>query len=464
MLSVETLNGLDKPEAEEFLLTTYLERVPSGRYRAKKLVSLIQNLSALSSKNSLPQLLGKLAKRAGEEAGSTHDAMVFRQLQALLKQNSSEGESQIWLERVERENRVRRAQLESSLLKAKGEGGKEGPRLALKDLGVFFVETGDGANATRVLFQGKDYCASNASHLEMALLVMESSLEFQNYPYASTFAQKAEQLCAKGDGDKIRLVLGLCELERKRYKSCGKMLLQLAGASGALLLPMVSSEDICTVAVMCALATFTRAEMQLHVLDNLPFKPILDCVPVLKDLVLDFTGSHYAKLTKTLERAALVLRIDPLLAPHAEFLCRQAFVQAVQQFVSPYANVKLEKMASKFDLPQPKVERELATLVGLGQIGNFRIDSQNQLLVRRGEDEAQMALKNAIAASEASHRETRAMLFRASLLEQQVVYHPIGFTSLGGGGGGGGGSATRQKTAVESSAFGDVAYSDDDDD
>ncbi|KAH9256466.1 hypothetical protein BASA81_005380 [Batrachochytrium salamandrivorans] len=457
MLSVETLSGLDKPEAEEFLLTTYLERLPPGRYRAKKLVSLIQNLSTIS-KNSPSLLLSKLAKRAGEEVGSTHDAMVFRQLQASLKQNPNEGESQIWLERVERENRVRRAQLESSLIKAKSEGGKEGPRLALKDLGMFFVETGDGANATRVLFQGKDYCTSNASHLEMALLVMESSLEFQNYTYASTFAQKAEQLCAKGDGDKIRLVLGLCELERKRYKNCGKLLLQLVNGT----LPMITLEDICTVAVMCAMATFTRTEIQLQVLDNQQFKPILERVPVLKDLVLDFTGSNYAKLTKTLEQAAWVLRIDPLLAPHAEFLCRQVFVQAVQQFVSPYANVKLEKMANKFDLSQNKMEHELATLVGQGQIGHFRIDAQNQLLVRRSEDDAQMALKSAIMASEASCRETRSMLFRASLLEQQVVYNPIGFVSHSGGGGGER-STTRQKTSVESSMFGDVAYSSDED-
>lgn len=287
---------------------------------------------------------------------------------------------------------------------------------------------------------GKEFCTTNATHLEMALAVMEASLEYQNYAYASTFAVKAEQLCSKSEVQKIKLVLALCDLERKKYRSCAKTLLQLQieqPSNQTLLLPMVSFEDVAMVAILCALATFTRQEVKEQLIESQRFKPLLELVPILKDMVMDFCSGKYGNLVHVLRSAEPVLRLDPLLAQHGDFLLRQIFIQCVLQFVSPYSNVKLEAMARSFAMPVAEIQSEVALLISHGQIGNFRIDAQNQLLVRKAEDDTQRMLKLALQCSETFTIETKSMLLRANLLENGIVYTSSntgsGIVSVGGG-------------------------------
>jgi hypothetical protein len=69
-----------------------------------------------------------------KEISVTHDSIAYRQWLDLQHLAPNAGEAAVWLEHVERENRVQRAQLETILLKAKSEGGKEFSRY------VFFVQ------------------------------------------------------------------------------------------------------------------------------------------------------------------------------------------------------------------------------------------------------------------------------------------------------------------------------------
>jgi hypothetical protein len=77
---------------------------------------------------------------------------------------------------------------------------------------------------------------------------------------------------------------------------------------------------------------------------------------ILQELLLDFHASRYAKMTPLLSKATLVLSLDPWLAPHASALLRDVFIRSTLQFVSPYAMVKLDKMAEAFGMPLASME------------------------------------------------------------------------------------------------------------
>ena len=417
MLAAETLAGVDTPESIEYLLHSYAEKYPPGRVRGKKLVLIAEKSSGV--------LRDQAARMAAAEIRQTMDSPLYRRLCEIYQ----EPESAVWLERIERENRVRRAQLDANLTKAKAEGSKEVIRLALKELGSFFHETGDGTLALRAFFQGKDHALTPAQQLEMSLFVMEASLDFGRYDYAIPFAAKAEQLlpiAAAGskpsnEALKIQVALGLCDLEKRKFKSAAKHFLSIN--PDIKFTSLITAEDIATYAVICALATFSRSELRDQVVNNSNFKSMLELAPLAKVLLWDFYNSKYGPAMKTLHQALPILSLDSFLCSHADTLVREIKTRAILQCVAPYSCVKLQKMAVAFDMTEKDVEAELVDLISNGQI-QARIDSQNRTLLARQDDNRDVAVASALEASKKFVREGKAALLRMNLLENTVVYDP----------------------------------------
>lgn len=61
----------------------------------------------------------------------------------------------------------------------------------------------------------------------------------------------------------------------------------------------VVPQDIAVYGGLCALATLTRAELRTKVVENPAFKQILDLSPSIRDIILDFFASRYARYVGT---------------------------------------------------------------------------------------------------------------------------------------------------------------------
>jgi len=167
-----------------------------------------------------------------------------------------------------------------------------------------------------------------------------------------------------------------------------------------------------------------QAGLLLHGQANIIFhKPMLELVPVLKELLTNFISSSYGPLIKTLGAALPLLSVDPFLHSHAETIVKDIKVQALLQCTLPYSSLKLEKIANAFDMDVAEIEVELAQLISSGRI-QARIDSQSRTLVARGDDKRDVGIRGALEASEHIVAESRAMLLRVNLLENFVVYTP----------------------------------------
>ena len=468
-----------------WVTSTWAGRYEAGRVRGSRLL-------VVSARAPAASLMRREAwRRAWEELSAARDTHAFKAcVGAATGEKAAEvaADAATWLERVERENRVTRQNLENAVLRAKAEAVKEPMRVALVDLGMFFLEAGDTTNALKTLVQVKDVCATQSQHLDAAVRVLEAALEAGNYGTAGMHAPRAEHLAtvmlssvqasaSSSSGaaaatttttttttttakttalaalNKIMCTQALVDLDRKKYRAAARA---FAGVvRDAPVVRVLSHEDVATYAVVCALATFSRSEIVSHVLDNAAFKPMMEAVPAVRALATAFVDSDYSTLVSGLSAAKSLLALDPHLGPHVDALVSDIRMQAVSQAVAPYSTVLLSELARVFATSETAMEAEVAHLIAKGVV-KARIDSQNKMVVARGEDQRDAAFARAVTVGEDYVRETKAAMFRASLLEHNAVFAvgSGGFAGAGRGGSGSGSGRGRQPQAGGGMGFG----------
>lgn len=156
-------------------------------------------------------------------------------------------------------------------------------------------------------------------------------------------------------------------------------------------------------------------------------------------MISDFYNSKYAPCIAGLERLRAPLKLDLHLWDHASPLLEQIRQRALVQYVQPFTAANLNLMAQAFNTTVAGVEKEVAQLIADGQIA-ARIDSQEKVLFARHADQRNGTFEKAQQAGEDFRRETRALLLRARLLQNDLVVR-----GKGGRGGGGGGHGSVDK-------------------
>lgn len=80
-------------------------------------------------------------------------------------------------------------------------------------------------------------------------------------------------------------------------------------------------DDIALYGGLCGLATFTRAELETNIIKNEDFRKFLELVPEVREMIMDFYNSEYARSLSYLERMKHDLALDLYLSPHVDALC-----------------------------------------------------------------------------------------------------------------------------------------------
>jgi len=400
----------------------YAQGYAAGQARAARLLFIAQK-----APHDSPLRLAAW-QQARKEAAATRDPSLYTRIMSI---NTVEGEDQAWVQRVERENRVTRGQLEAALNRAKSSSAKEISRLAVRELGQFFWECGDAANALKTLNTLKDFSSNPTHQLEGHMLLVEVALSTGNFGYIASYASKAEQMIAilknipanqpiaKAAALHVAVAWGIHDLDRGQYKSAAK---HFCGVTTELKFDaVVTSHDVATYGALCGLASFSRAEMRDSMINNQSFKLALEDVPEIRALVDDFWFSRYLKFVQGIKAVRGVLALDVFLGPHVDALLAQAHSQALCQYVSPYSTVRLDKMAAAFGCDVAAIETEVSALVANGHV-QARIDSQNGTLIAQNDDKRAATFAQALNVGRSFVRETRATLLRLEMLEAGLVY------------------------------------------
>lgn len=97
-----------------------------------------------------------------------------------------------WIQSTQQRNNAEREKLELEMRNYQNNLIKESIRMAHRDLGDHFWDTGDYHEALKSYTKTRDYCSTTDHVIEMCLNVIEVSLRLENWTNVQTFVSKAE--------------------------------------------------------------------------------------------------------------------------------------------------------------------------------------------------------------------------------------------------------------------------------
>ena len=106
---------------------------------------------------------------------------------------------------------------------------------------------------------------------------------------------------------------------------------------------------------------------------------VLHEIPYLEPFVFSIYKCKYADFFEALVHVVDLIKKDPYLAPHYNFLFRELRIVAYTQFLEAYKSVTLENMAKTFGFSVQFLDQELSSFVSSGRL-NCKIDKVNGII------------------------------------------------------------------------------------
>jgi len=288
--------------------------------------------------------------------------------------------------------------------------------MAHNDLGDFYYQRGDLANALKCYVRTRDYNTTTKHVIQMCLNVIRVSIEMNNYSHVINYVSKAEQTPDVNDPSiqaKLKVCSGLANLDSKKYKVAAQKFVETTFNIGDFN-DVIAPQDVAIYGGLCALSSFDRSELKKKVIDNGVFRNFLELVPEMRELINDFYSSRYASCLNHLEKLRPEIHLDIHLHDHAESLYQKIRNKALIQYFSPFISVDLNTMAAAFNTSVQGLEKEIAKLIMEGAI-QARIDSHNKRLYARHTDQRSATFQNALKVGDEYIRNTNALLLRVNL-------------------------------------------------
>lgn len=360
------------------------------------------------------------------------------------------------LEPVQQQVNFQREKLEQDLKTHRANNIKESIRMANNDLGDHFFATGDYINASKAYTRARDYCSHGQHILQTCLNMIKCTMAQGNYPGVLTQVTKAEACQELAAQPKLAALLkaisGLAHLASGNARQCARIMTDIpfehfSEASGALTtVPGVASggaggpvermfsdrsagersaeyvtqRDVALYASLCSLAVSTRQEIKRRILDNAGFRPFLEAMPELREVVKAFYTSRYAECLRTLDNLKADLMLDVYLSGQVTFLFRDIRKRALAQYFSPFLSADMNKMAQAFLTDVTSLEEELMALIIRGDI-SARIDSDKKILYARKANQRTTTFAKALDMGQQFEFHTKAMLARANMIDAHLV-------------------------------------------
>ena len=296
--------------------------------------------------------------------------------------------------------------------------------MAHNDLGDFYRNRGDFTTAHKCYVRTRDYCSTSKHTISMCLNVIKSCIDMGNFLQVHNYVTKAESIPEVVDDPvitaQLRAASGLAHLDARKYKLAARKFSEITTQVDDVLGEMVSLQDVAIYGVLCALASFTRAELQEHVIQPPSFRAVLENCPKARELVLDFFSSKYASCLSHMEEMKPDLTLDIYLHTHIDELYKQIRSKALIQYSSPYHSIDMHRMASAFNTDISDLEEELATLIMQGAI-EARIDSSSKILHARRVNDRHSTFEAALSLADSFRLNTKALMLRVHLSRNDLV-------------------------------------------
>lgn len=397
----------------------------------------IQRLLFIADKS--PNLRNDALRLAITEAKKGRDTVLYKEI--LSHTDGSLGpsfdldtswirENDVW---ASRELEKLRHELEDN----KQQANKEVIRTGHNDLGDFFHKRGKLQQARGDYIKTRDYCTQAKHNLQMCMKVITVSIEADDFLHVENHYLMAENTPEVDkysfELSKMRACAGLAFMVRGNFGQAAQRFCETnrdanedrIAALGKEFGDIMSLEDVATYGGLCALASFDRDTLMESVVKKLEFRGLLELVPDIREMVIDFHNTRYTRCLATMERIRPELMLDMYLGSsnHVEELYVLIRRKAIVQYVAPYVSTDLAGMQRVFNTTAEALEEELLSLIEGGEI-NCRIDTQNRALHDKRTNQRLTALLKSLERGQEAFNEAEAMLLRMTMLKNNMQVSP----------------------------------------
>ncbi|ETN37163.1 uncharacterized protein HMPREF1541_08153 [Cyphellophora europaea CBS 101466] len=335
-------------EAPKFDLTSYIANY-SGR-------TVFRRLYLIGA--CCPPLREEAAKLAIKEAKKGADVRNFYDAVALLQAVPDYRDTErlldtSWAVDQEKKNTKETLRLENELKGYKNNLIKESIRMGNEDLGSHYYRIGDLVNASKAYSRMRDYCTTPAHIASTAFRIIAVAVEQRNWMAVQSQVLKIQNLQMKPD-DSSRyqvLVYPTTALQRMcagEYKDAANYFLQTDPAIGDQFNQTMSANDVAVYGGLCALASMSRSELQLRVLENVTFRNFLELEPHIRRAISFFVACKYTQCLEILESYRNDYLLDLFLQPHVGRIYRKIREKSMVQYFEPFGTVNLDNMERVF--------------------------------------------------------------------------------------------------------------------
>ena len=359
---------------------------------------------------------------------TTHNAKWFRDFRSALGNPVSASDA--WLSDAEEGAKAAVAHVEARLSESRAAGESRAAQRALwRELADAYMSSGGWKNAQRAAIRARDFggTANKANSFDDIVAIIRAVVPSRDLGPILSLAAKVRSSPSDQNADslgadplavvkgKIRAAGGLAHMSMRSYKAAARGFLDVAPGIEDAFSSVLSMADIALYGALTALASFDRVELK-GLLNSPSFKPFLELVPVVRDIVADFYDCNYHASLSALTNIRDRLELDVHLAPHIESLYSSIRSKALIQYFSPFSTVDLARMADAFSSSVEGISEEVAALIVQGDI-QARIDAENGILIASQDDLRSSTFSAALKTGAAFERQSKALLLRVRMAQ-----------------------------------------------
>lgn len=222
-----------------------------------------------------------------------------------------------------------------------------------EDLGTHYYTIGDLNNAVKAYSRMRDYCTTATHIASTAFRIIAVAIEQKNWLAVQSQVHKIRNLQMKPDDmarnqPKTSAAMGLQQMSSGEYRDAATSFLNTDASLGDSYNDVLTSNDVAVYGGLCALASMTRSELQLKVLENPNFRNFLELEPHIRRAITFFCASKYSQCLEILESYRADYLLDIYLQPLVGDIYKRIRTKSIISYFQPFSKVTLASMEKMF--------------------------------------------------------------------------------------------------------------------
>jgi COP9 signalosome complex subunit 1 len=305
-----------------------------------------------------------------------------------------------------------------------------------EDLGSHYSKIGDLNNALKAYSRMRDYCTTSNHIASTSFRIIAVSIEQRNWLAVQAQVMKIRNLQMKPDDQartqpKVQAAMGLQQMCSGEYREAALSFVGVEPSLGDSYNDVLTSNDVAVYGGLCALASMSRSELQLKVLENPSFRSFLELEPHIRRAISFFCSSKYSQCLDILESYRADYLLDIYLQQHVAGLYKRVRTKSIVQYFQPFSRVTLDSMeqvfgqridpqSTSYETSKQAFRDELVGLIALRKL-NARIDLENEVLIAKDADPRADMQKEAEQMVDRFIQEARLKLLRVNVINADLV-------------------------------------------